>query len=431
MAADVVGAGHPGPTDSIPEGACSPNTSPETTSAFFSGPATEPDTGFSWFEVGLIAGVCLLLATISFLSTLNSPCCAPSTQAETIRSAGRTLSDFFLWGLVSFVILWACAQLRPRSVSWGVVISGHLLLAALIPFGVEVGQGAVRAGMMALSSSSSDACDCSALDIWGILTGLEFLSKLGPYLILFVIGMGRYRYLQFQARQERSRRAEREAEQLRAQLNAARLEALRMQINPHFLFNTLNTVSTMAGTDPHGIRNATARLSDILRYALSTSDQQEVPLDEELDVLRSYLDLQKLRLGEKLTTSIDVEPGIRQALVPTLLLQPLAENAVQHGFRGDDRGGHLAVRARREKNDLLIEVADDGVGPSDEMHSGSLPDDGRGLPNLTERLESLYGDAASLAFEPSSAGGLRVVVRLPFHTRPFGSNLRVAGVASE
>lgn len=430
MSADEVGAGHPGPTDSIPEGTSSPNTSSASASAFLSGTPTEPDTGFSWFEVGLIAGVCLLLATISFLSTLNSPCCAPSTQAETIRSAGRTLSDFFLWGLASFVILWACAQLRPRSVGWGLVISAHLLLAALIPFGVEVGQGAVRAGMMALSSSS-DACDCSALDIWGILTGLEFLSKLGPYLILFVIGMGRYRYLQFQARQERSRRAEREAEQLRAQLNAARLEALRMQINPHFLFNTLNTVSTMAGTDPHGIRNATARLSEILRYALSTSDQQEVPLEEELDVLRSYLDLQKLRLGDKLTTSIDVEPGIRQALVPTLLLQPLAENAVQHGFTGDDRGGHLAVRALRERNELLIEVADDGVGPSDEMHAGSLPDEGRGLPNLAERIESLYGDAASLTFEPSSVGGLRVVVRLPFHTRPFGSNLRVPGVASE
>jgi sensor histidine kinase YesM len=209
-----------------------------------------------------------------------------------------------------------------------------------------------------------------------------------------------------------------------------------MQLNPHFLFNTLHTISTMAGRDPDGIQKATARLSDMLRYALSTSDQQEVPLDEELDVLGSYLEIQKLRLGDRLSVTIDVEPAARRALVPTLLLQPLAENAVKHGFEGRDEPGHLVVEAERDGDHLVLRVADDGCGVSDELlddlgTNGAAGDEGLGLDNLAERLDGLYGDAADLAFEASEEGGLCVRIRLPCRTQAADEQIRAAGVVAD
>lgn len=403
-----------------------------------------PYAGFTWMEVSIIIGVCVLLATITFLTNLNSSCCAPETQAEVFRDAVRGLMMPLLWAGAALPIFWAAVHLHPRTRGtnlrgWATVVGGHLLLAAVIPYVVDVGQHAVRAGIYALWPPP-DLPDGSLFRPAQILFGLEFLSGLAPYLLLLVVGLGRYEYVRSRARRERAEALEREAEQLRSQLTEARLESLRMQINPHFFHNTLHTISTMAGRDPEGIRRATARLSDLMRYVLSTSDQQEVPLDEELDVLESYLDIQKLRLDERLEVTIEVDPATRMALVPTLLLQPLAENAVKHGFEGADEAGHLQVRAAREGETLVLEVADDGNGLSDATGEPSEIGDGaalrdeensHGLDNIAERLDGLYGNAASLRFEQSSGGGLRVVVRLPFHGREPDRSLRASGVVAD
>ncbi|MFB6279314.1 MAG: sensor histidine kinase, partial [Salinibacter sp.] len=371
-----------------------------------------PYAGFTWMEVGIIIGVCVLLATITFLTDLNSSCCAPETQAELFRDAVRGLMMPLLWAGAALPIFWAAVRFHPRTQGtdlrgWGTVVAGHLLLAAAIPYVVEVGQHAVRAGVHALWPPP-DPPEDSIFHPAQILFELEFLSGLAPYLLLLVVGLGRYEYVRSRARREQAEALEREAEQLRSQLTEARLESLRMQINPHFFHNTLHTISTMAGRDPEGIRRATARLSDLMRYVLSTSDQQEVPLAEELDVLESYLDIQKLRLEERLKVTIEVDPATRTALVPTLLLQPLVENAVKHGFEGADEAGHLQVRAAREGEALVLEVADDGNGLSDATGEPSEMGDGaafrsgensHGLDNIAERLDGLYGDAASLRFE--------------------------------
>ena len=404
----------------------------------------EPDlpyAGFTWTEIGGLGGICVLLATISFLVSLNSSCCAPSTTAEMFRSATKTLMVLLLWGLAALPIFWSCVRLHPRTQGtslrgWGVVLGGHLLLVACIPYLVDVGQHAVRAGVVALWPPPDPPDDM--FHPVQLLTDLEFLSGLVPYVILLMIGMGRYEYLRSQARQEQAERIEREAEQLQSKLTEARLESLRMQINPHFFHNTLHTISTMAGRDPEGIRQATARLSDLMRYVLSTSDQQEVTLDEELDVLESYLDIQKLRLDDRLDVTFDVDAATRTALVPTFLLQPLAENAVKHGFEGADETGHLVIRATRDANTLVLEVADDGPGLSENgtsttngQPSDPTDEEGVGLQNIAERLDGLYGDAASLDFEPAEDGGLRVVLRLPFHTPESESSLRTSGVLAE
>jgi len=406
----------------------------------------EPDlpyAGFTWAEIGTIGGICVLLATIMILSSLNSPCCGPSSQTELLRDVTRYLMRFLVWAVAVLPIFWACVRLNPRTrgtdlTGWGTVIGGHILLAALIPYLVDVGHHAVSAGIVALLPPS-DPPDDPIFHPVQILVKLEFLSSLVPYLMLVVIGMVRYEYLRSNAREEQAEQIEREAEQLRSKLTEARLESLRMQINPHFFHNTLHTISTMAGRDPDGIRRATARLSDLMRHVLSTSDQQEVSLDEELDVLESYLDIQQLRLDERLDVTFEIDPGTRQAQVPTLLLQPLVENAVKHGFEGADETGHLVIRASREDDTLRLEVADDGSGlppdktpPTNGDPSGDGNDDagGIGLQNIQERLNGLYGAAGTLHFEQVDGGGLRVVIQIPYHVSDAAEDLRTSGVVA-
>lgn len=394
-----------------------------------------PYAGFTWAEGAIIAGVCVLFTALMFVTALMSSCCAPSSRAEMMRGIFGRLSYLVLWALSAVPVFWACVRLRPRRVGWSRALAGHLLLAFLVAFAVEISQNNIFTGIAAIWPPS-DSPDLS-LGPAAVLSSLQFLGELVPYVIVLGIGLGRYEYLMSRKRRAEAERLEREAERLRAQLTAAQLAALRMQINPHFLFNTLHTISTMAGSHPEGVRKATARLSEMLRYALSTVDEQEVPLEKEVDMLESYLQIQKLRLDERLETHLEIEPGVRPALVPTLLLQPLAENAVKHGFQGSTAPGRLDVRIWRDEDDLVLRVADNGAGHSDAadaiaaaeaaVHSG----DEHGLQNIAQRLEGLYGDEATLRFERSERGGIAVVIRLPFHTRTAERNLRVAAVAAK
>ena len=394
-----------------------------------------PYAGFTWTEGAIIVGACVLFASLMFVTALTSTCCAPDSHADMMRGLFGRLSYLFLYALSTLPIFWVCVRLRPARVGWPTTVAGHLGVALAVAYGVELGQTNIY--YTVASIWPPDDLHTLARGPIEVIQSLQFLGELVPCLIVWAIGMGRYEYLKSRQRRERTERLEREAEQLRARLTSARLEALRMQLNPHFLFNTLHTISTMAGRDPEGIQDATARLSDLLRYALSTADQQEVPLEEELDVLDSYLEIQKLRLGDRLSVSVDVDPAARRALVPTLLLQPLAENAVKHGFEGRDEAGHLSVTATREGDRLVLRVADDGCGVSDEtldaLAAGGAPDEGLGLGTLAERLDGLYGDAAALAFEASDGGGLCVRIRLPFRvdTPAGGERLRAAGVVAE
>lgn len=385
-----------------------------------------------WMEAAVIVGTCVLFAGILFVTDLTSSCCGPSSHAEMMRGFFGRLSHLLLWALTTLPIFWACEHVRPRHLGWTKTILGHVLLALAIAVAVRWGQKNVYLAIATIWPPDNRPSPVGPVEV---LTNLQFLSQLIPYVIILAIGLGRREYLTSRKRRKRANQLQREAEQLRAQLTSARLEALRMQLNPHFLFNTLHTISTMAGRNPEGIQKATARLSDMLRYALSTSDQQEVPLNEELDVLDSYLEIQKLRLDDRLSVSIDVDPEVRHALVPTLLLQPLVENAVKHGFEGRDETGHLTVRAARDADDLILHVVDDGRGVSDDvledLDTNGTADDGLGLGGLSERLQGLYGEAASLTLDASDGGGLSVRIRLPYHEHPSDGNLRTSGVVAD
>jgi two-component system, LytTR family, sensor kinase len=200
-----------------------------------------------------------------------------------------------------------------------------------------------------------------------------------------------------------------EAAELHAQVTDARLNALRTQLNPHFLFNTLNAVSTLVDEDPPGARRMIARLSDLLRHTLD-GDEQEIPLARELEMLRRYLDIMEVRFQDKLEVSIETEPSLHDALVPNLVLQPLVENAFRHGLGLMQTAGRVTVRAVRDDGDLVLTVRDNGRGPANPVREGV------GLTNTRARLTQLYGARQQLALTAAEGGGAVVEVRIPYHT---------------
>ena len=206
------------------------------------------------------------------------------------------------------------------------------------------------------------------------------------------------------------------AAEVEARLRQAQVELLRTQLQPHFLFNALNTIAELIHEDPERADQMVGRLSDLLRATLDAGNRPQVTVAEEIDLVRHYLAIQEARFGSRLGVSIDVPLECEDALVPYLCLQPLIENAVRHGLAPRARGGTLAVAVARRAGDLSLTVEDDGVG-----WSGGTPVEGIGLRNTRDRLRSLYGDTATLAMSHRPGGGTVVRVVLPFADRQSGS----------
>lgn len=227
--------------------------------------------------------------------------------------------------------------------------------------------------------------------------------------LIYTVIMGLYVAWDLSA--EAQRRALREAS-LEARLAEARLQTLQAQLNPHFLFNALNTVSAYTETDPVMARRMMAHLGDLLRASLDHADHHEVPLHRELDFLDAYLAIEKARFHDRLTIAVNVEGDGHDALVPTFVLQPLVENAIRHGVNTRMRGGHIAVRAWRAEDTLGLVVEDDGAG----LPKGWRFEDhaGVGLANTQRRLRELYGDSHRFSIQPRTEEGVRVEVVIPF-----------------
>jgi signal transduction histidine kinase len=227
------------------------------------------------------------------------------------------------------------------------------------------------------------------------------LAVLTYWIVLVVLlGMESRRRL----RDERLRNA-----RLETQLAQSQLQALRMQLQPHFLFNTLNAISALALADPLQARLMIARLSDFLRLTLEERHAPQVPLSRELEFLACYLGIQQVRFQDRLSTELDVDDDTLAAAVPNLILQPLVENALRHGLQDKPGAGVLRISTRRDGDHLQLRVDDDGLGLPP---AGTL--EGIGLGNTRSRLQMLFGDAAWLELSAIPGGGTRAEVRLPY-----------------
>jgi two-component system LytT family sensor kinase len=210
------------------------------------------------------------------------------------------------------------------------------------------------------------------------------------------------------------RERERQAAELEKHLANARLQALKMQLHPHFLFNTLNGIASLNYEDPKAANRMLARLSELLRITLEDDGAQEVTLRKELEFNRRYLELEQIRLGDRLTTKFEIAPETLDACVPNLLLQPLVENAIRHGIAPYSARGEICVRAHRDNDKLHLRVTDSGPSPADGK--GVLGGTGVGLKNTRARLRQLYGETQRLEFKNPACGGWTVEITIPFHT---------------
>ena len=214
------------------------------------------------------------------------------------------------------------------------------------------------------------------------------------------------------------------ASQLETRLIEAQLKTLQQQIHPHFLFNTLNAISALMHRDVAAADRTLMRLSDLLRLTLERLGDQEVTLDEELDFLRKYVDIERTRFGDRLNVRFDIPPDTLPALVPTLLLQPLVENANKHGVARKSCAGHIVVTARRDNDKLRVEVRDDGVGLSEDaltaLHKGI------GVSTTRARLQHQFGADYRFEFHRLSQG-VAVVVAVPWRVKPAAAVADGAG----
>lgn len=315
---------------------------------------------------------------------------------------------FYLWALLTIPIFWLTHRLSLDDTNWQWRLPMHLGLAFVVGFGIDLITDFIRHYVIRPPWTQGEPFypleDLFALD---------FLFELTSYLGILAAGFARNYFLRYQERLQQTA-------ELKAQLAQARLETLRMQINPHFLFNTLHAISSLVERDPKGVRRIIARLSNLLRYTLEDSSRQEVPLREELQFLAGYLEIQEIRFQDDLKVEQKVDADVLDALVPNLILQPIVENAIKHGVSRTTGTGRLTIEAHSIDDKWLeLVVRDNGPGlPSsdntDDNHS-RLKDKGLGLTNVETRLEGLYGDQQALILESPPDGGLAARIRIPFH----------------
>lgn len=343
----------------------------------------------------MVAAACTAVGVVFALPGMAT---GPNWRMSLLRS----LAQWWAWGLVAPLIV-AIDRLLPSSDRQ---LSRRILLHVLLSVPVTAAYVYVFAALLALVGLESWRTAVDPHTLLAALRGMFLWSWLVYWLIVGAWQAYQYygRYLSSELRMER----------LERRFMEARLNVLRMQLDPHFLFNALNTISSQVERDPRLARAMIEHLGDLLRLSLESRDRQEIPLAEELAFLDHYLAIQRIRFGDHLKIETDIDPGVKYALVPSLLLQPLVENAIRHGLSPRSSGGTIVVSARRSSGHLEIRVLDDGVGlpPGWALERSQ----GLGLTLTRDRIAGLHADDASqFVVRRRPAGGTEVAIRLPLN----------------
>ena len=236
----------------------------------------------------------------------------------------------------------------------------------------------------------------------------NFSEGIGIYMLIALTSYAFNYYLRYHEGQVRTL-------QLEAQLSKAQLEALKMQLHPHFLFNTLHSISALLTQDTEAARRMITRLGDFLRLTLENSGSEEVTLQQEMEFLTCYLAIERIRFQDRLLTRIDVDDDTLNAKVPNLILQPIVENAIRHGIASRSTPGLIEIEAKHLNGLVRIQVRDNGPGLSEHRISENLFNRGLGLANTGQRLERLYGSRHLFDLRNNPNGGFVVTMEIPFH----------------
>ena len=350
-------------------------------------------------------GFCFALCTALALAESASSYLAlmkyekPITWAQALRQPFKT---WYAFGVFSFGILWLCKRIPLEPGRFGRWFAKHFVASLVFALAFVTCIAWLIAGERSVH-------DGSILKFSYLFTKFAIGDTVWFMLMYWTVVMGNLGWRSYQ----RHREHELEEAELRQQLVAARLDALRMQLNPHFLFNTLHTISALIHENPEAADRVIARLSDLLRQSLDQSKAQEVPLSDELTFLDQYLEIEQTRFGDRLHVEREIDPGLQNALVPYLILQPLVENAIRHGIEQREERGHLAIRAHHDNGVLELSVTDNGSGLPDDAGAAR---EGIGLSNTRSRLRHLYGDNQRLELKSVPAGGLEARITIPYRT---------------
>jgi len=305
----------------------------------------------------------------------------PGNWALTIK---RALSEWWLWALLTPLVVWLARRFPlhgPRRVRHAFI---HLLCGAVI----------------AIVKTSADRI------VFGLLTGFWMYWLASTLALQFAIYVAVVAAAHGAGYYQRSR----DREHFEAQLADTRLQLLNMQLQPHFLFNTLNTIAEMVHEDPDKADAMIGGLSDLLRRTLDLGQVQAITLEEEIDLVSRYVEIQRSRFGDRLQVRLTIAPEARRARVPPLLLQPIVENAIRHGLGARLDAGRIEIDAQVQGETLRLVVTDDGPGEGGEVIAGP---ERIGLGNTRARLEALYGGRARLDLSPVAGRGARVTIEIP------------------
>jgi two-component system, LytTR family, sensor kinase len=353
-----------------------------------------------WAWPAVVFAVCTLLGLINAgQSSLHA--FLANRPISWWRVAAVGLFDWYVWAALTPFVLWLARRRPLRAGRWALPLLLHAdasVALALLVITLDV--------PVVLALRQAPAEPLSPSQLWHRYFFLEFHLYVLLYWALLCVGHALAYH-----RDARDRRLE--AARLEGRLARAELDALKMQLDPHFLFNTLNAISALMHRDVELADRMVARLGDLLRLTLGAAAAPEVPLAQELDFVGRYLEIQKARLGSRLAVTLDIEPGTLAARVPALVLQPLVENAIRHGVAPRPGGGRVEVRSRRREGALHLEVRDDGPGLPAEGADGRR--EGVGLANTRARLRHLYGPDHRLELSDGGAGVV-VTLAIPFRT---------------
>ena len=343
-----------------------------------------------------LAGL-MIIGTASLILAL-----ATAEECHSITHLPSVLYGLVLWGWWGVMggVLW---HFGPRHA--GIFKVSALRLAMLVSAGCAAG----LLHLMALGSLSFFIAEWRTnAPVWTVLTGGIHLNKFGLEILIFGFIFGLIGTIQVQVRAQREAMR---ALELQRQLAAAQLKALQMQLEPHFLFNTLNAITTLVELDRQSqAAEMLGHLNVILKRTLDRTTPEKVPLAQELEIVENYLAIEQVRFADRLRVDIKVDPGALHSLVPCFLLQPIVENAIRHGIARCEGEGTVEASARRDGDRLHIAVRNSGS----KQAGRSVPGKGIGLTNTRERLAYFYPDQHALDARPLGSGGFEVAIDVPY-----------------
>ena len=349
----------------------------------------------------------LLVSCATFLALIYSArtiftSVARQQPIDWVRQVAFEYLYWYVWAALTPVVIWFARRFDlQRNVRRSVL--------ALIAFGLLMAplQSVIEFSLAYLIDFLRGVPEVDMRRRRQILGPAIAIETFGNYIIYALIVCGHYAYDYYQKYRDREMRSV----ELEGRLAQAELQNLKMQLHPHFLFNTLHTISVLMMRDADLANRMLIRLSDLLRITLDNTGSQMVPLKQELDFLRGYLEIEQTRFQDRLTVDIDVQPAALDAQVPNLILQPLVENAIRHGIATRPGAGTIQLRATTDGPVLHLQVRDDGPGLDGSFKKGI------GLTNTEARLRQLYGAAHNFGIRNSPDGGVEVTITVPFNGR--------------